>query len=93
MSDSNSRNDGPRRCELHVREAILDYVKVHPHAADSIEGIATWWLRESREQPSRSELAFELDKLALSGDLKRIETPDGGSFYTGNASRIADKRG
>ena len=93
MSDANSRNIDPRRRELQVREAILAYVKAHPHAADSIKGIAAWWLRDVPEQPSRSELAAELDKLTLSGDLKRTETPDGGAFYSGNASRSADERG
>jgi hypothetical protein len=93
MSDATSRNIDPHQHELQVREAILAYVNAHPHAADSIKGIAAWWLRNLPEQPSRSELAAELDKLTLAGDLKRTETPDGGAFYSGNASRRADERG
>ena len=35
--------DHPSECEA-VMQAIRDYLNVHPHAADSIEGVASWWL-------------------------------------------------
>lgn len=71
------------RIELAM-QAIEAYLKQHPEAADSIEGIACWWLRG---EISVEEVAESLDRLLGKGVIKEWELPDGRTIYV-SASRV-----
>lgn len=46
---------------------ILDYLKAHPHAADSREGIARWWLADRIGGATPETLQAALDDLVDRG--------------------------
>lgn len=50
-------------------QQIRTYVSAHPHAADTCEGIAQWWL--AGELPS-SVIDVALQQLHAMGELERI---------------------
>lgn len=60
-----------------VAERIRLYLSDHPNAADTIEGVATWWLsgNPSRDWINTVRRAIEL--LAESGEITTKTLPDG----------------
>lgn len=73
----------PSRTSLsQVREAILAYLQHHPGAADTAQGIASWWLPE----PLRGDeecVAKALDALLAEGRIHRHVNVDRHMIYTG----------
>lgn len=62
-------------------ESILRYLREHPGAADSLEGIASWWLPQSGHSASHEAVQEALDLLAASRRIARIELADGRVLY------------
>lgn len=59
---------------------ILDYLKKHPNAGDTLEGITKWWLAFQKIDATVDEVAAALDVLLHKGMIKYYET-SGGQVY------------
>jgi Fe2+ or Zn2+ uptake regulation protein len=60
---------------------ILQYLDAHPHAADTAEGIAVWWLKsDPRTRLSRVQKALE--NLVQNNNVTRRKSPDGHILYS-----------
>ena len=46
-----------------VAMEILDYLQQHPHASDTLVGIARWWLRRQRIETMTKTVKKALDEL------------------------------
>ena len=46
---------------------IRDYLDTHPNAADSVEGVAKWWLRRQRYEQALENVRKALDYLVRQG--------------------------
>jgi hypothetical protein len=68
-----------------LREAIIDYVRRHPQAMDTAEGIANWWLRPLHQEFTNALLLAVLEELVASRFLRRVAKPDGGDLYARGA--------
>ena len=55
-----------------VDRAILAYLEAHPSAADTLEGITTWWLEQLRIQCGIELVSGALERLILSGEIERF---------------------
>ena len=64
-------NDAQR--EEEVAEAILGYLAEHPHAMDTPEGIAEWWLMRQQVRVSVTTLMKVLQRLTEKGLLEEIK--------------------
>ena len=62
--------------EREVEEAILGYLDEHPHAMDSIEGIAEWWVSRARIRRDVTLVLKVLDQLTASGVLESVGSGD-----------------
>ena len=49
------------------RLEILDYLRNHPSAADTLEGIVEWWLPRQRHETATKAIQQALDDLVKSG--------------------------
>jgi hypothetical protein len=56
------------------------YVDRHPAAADTVDGIARWWLA-GPVQPPLGDVETALDLLIRRGVLSRRALPDGNTLY------------
>jgi hypothetical protein len=56
---------------------IATYLEAHPDAADSLEGILTWWLARQRYARTRRSVEFALDRLRRRGVVRVDESPTG----------------
>jgi hypothetical protein len=62
--------------------ALASYLDTHPRAADTLEGIARWWLPEPFACDSRPEdLARAVEQLTAQGRLHSLASPDGQTIY------------
>ncbi|VTU27733.1 MULTISPECIES: hypothetical protein [unclassified Variovorax] len=70
----------------HVRDGverlIVDYLKAHPRAADSAEGIRRWWLGDSGAAASAEEIERALAQLVGEGLMRRVSLADGTQLYS-----------
>lgn len=64
-----------------VANLIREYLRVHPLAADTVEGIAGWWLcaQETKASPERVQEA--LDILVARHEVRRVRSLDGHVLY------------
>jgi len=67
--------------------AIVErHVTHHPRAADTSEGIRSWWVAPYRSGDSLADVQRALDYLVDRGRMSRTVLPDGTLIYGGAAS-------
>jgi hypothetical protein len=64
-----------------VAGEILSYLASHPAAADTMEGIARWWITRQRIEEARERVQHALDALVAAGRLESRVTPAGRALY------------
>lgn len=57
----------PERVHPTISEEIVRYLASRPHAADSVHGIAAWWLQRQRFEDSVAQVQQALDELEAKG--------------------------
>lgn len=60
---------------------ILEYLKAHPHAGDTLEGITRWWMVRQRLNESIAIVKRALEMLKSKGCVLERKTPDGRTLY------------
>lgn len=63
-----------------IAHELEHYISLHANAADTLEGIARWWL-DRPEQPELSRVEAALALLVERGVLARRLLPDGKHIY------------
>lgn len=53
----------------------------HPSAADSVEGVAAWWLPHCTVPPPLAQVEQALAVLVQQGRLRRVTLADGSTLY------------
>jgi hypothetical protein len=72
---------------MKVREDVLNYFLRFPEAADSLEGVARWRLREEYIHSTLEETHLALEWLASHGFLVSEELASAGKVYLLDVSR------
>lgn len=67
-----------------IELALLAYLAQHPQAADSLAGVARWWVGDDAAY-SVAEIRGALDRLVDSGALRRERLADGTEWYASAA--------
>lgn len=60
------------RSDRSLDAAVLGYLEEHPHAMDTLEGIAEWWIERERIRFDVARVAGALARLVDRGVLERI---------------------
>jgi hypothetical protein len=63
------RTAGERNVDT-VAQEILRYLREHPAASDTNEGIAQWWLQRQRLEDALATVQSALDRLVEKGELE-----------------------
>lgn len=71
-------------------QAVLDYLAMHPHAGDSDEGIAQWWLPMMNVILPIDVVQQALDLLVAQRLLLCITLPDGRCLYLGRGPAASE---
>jgi hypothetical protein len=65
-----------------VIDEITRYLDAHPHAADTVDGIARWWLSgPGVDCVAREDLQQALEQLVARGTMTRVHTANGTVLY------------
>ena len=64
-----------------LREEILDYLRTHPQAADTVTGIVSWWLPRQRGEATLASVQQALDELATQGLVMKTMLADETILY------------
>ena len=76
MAGPNSRVWG----KAELKEAVRQYLVVHPQAMDTLEGIAEWWLTRQDARVELETLARVLRDLTAEGVLEQMGSGDQARF-------------
>jgi hypothetical protein len=72
VNDPPDRSSHEGQGDVELLKAVVDYLSEHPHAMDTLEGIAQWWIPRQQVRVEASRLASALDLLTERGMLERI---------------------
>ncbi|HEU0202102.1 MAG TPA: hypothetical protein VFR86_16930 [Burkholderiaceae bacterium] len=65
-----------------LERAVLAYLEAHPHAADSVQGVARWWLGSMGVTASLLDVESVLKGLVARGVLRSVRLVDGTTLYS-----------
>jgi hypothetical protein len=68
--------------ESEVQASVIEYLRQHPQAADSLDGIVQWWLPRQRYETAHERIGRLLEEMVADGILDRRTLPDGTSLYS-----------
>ena len=67
-----------------VEGTVLAYLAQHPDAADTLDGIVSWWLPQQRYETERRRIEQVLSRLVERGQLRCNRLPGGAVLYALN---------
>ena len=70
---------------------ILRYLRAHPQAADTVDGIVMWWLPRQRYEEAVDRVQHALDDLVAQGLVDRIMLVDGTVLYADRGQESFDQ--
>ncbi len=73
-------NDVPETVQ-DMAEDILKYLRDHPQARDTLDGILDWWLLRERYRQRRALVQQALDYMVGQNLVARTTNPDGVTIY------------
>lgn len=65
---------------FRVAECVLQYLREHADAGDTVEGILTWWL-DGAPSPTPAAVRRAMEWLVVQGCVERQTLPDGTVVY------------
>ena len=74
------RDDDSQR-KKKMTEEILDYLRTHPSAADTVEGITRWWLGLPPCEPDKQAVEEALEDLVKMRIVRKTWKGDGQAIY------------
>ena len=74
----------------HTARAILDYLRKHPDAQDTLSGIAQWWLAEEKMKKRTVTITEALNELIVGGFVLTRRGKDSQIHYRLNERRLND---
>jgi hypothetical protein len=75
--------------DSEVEQTVLEYLDSHPYAADTLDGITSWWLPRQRYTTAQRRIEAVLARLVDQGVLQLRRLPNGTAMYALEASRRA----
>jgi len=73
---------------MRVANQIEGYLKSHPHAADTLEGITQWWLPGQGIEVSSLIVQQALNYLSLKAVVKCNANLNGNRIYSNNKDKV-----
>lgn len=71
-----------------LSDEILGYLRAHPQAADTVDGIVEWWLPRQRYDEAVHRVQQVLDELVARGLVNQITLVDGTVLYANQGHQL-----
>jgi hypothetical protein len=75
-----------------IEDAMMNYLRKHPDAADTLDGIVAWWLPLQRFETIKVRVESALAHLVEKGLLNREQLPDGSQLYALKKPSVKSRR-
>jgi hypothetical protein len=72
---------------VELRDLILEYLRQHPHAADTLEGIASWWVNQRQVSWDLYQVEEVLERLVEEGRIAKQIGREGAVRYSASSNR------
>lgn len=72
MNDKRNKSPPARDSNKGARGEIIDYLRSHPEAADTIDGILDWWIPAQRYENAKKEIEQVLHELVVQGLIEEV---------------------
>jgi Fe2+ or Zn2+ uptake regulation protein len=72
VADSSNEQAAENGREKQLEQAVVSYLHEHPHAMDTLEGIAEWWIMRQKVRVDIETLTRALERMTDRGLLERI---------------------
>lgn len=69
------------------RQEIVEYLHVHPYAADTVDGIIQWWLSRQRYETAKAVIQRALEDLVDQGIVDYVDTGNNTRVFRLSANR------
>jgi hypothetical protein len=66
---------------VEIERLIRSYAASHPNAADTLEGLHSWWVGARVPGATRAEVEAACARLVAAGVIERVELPDGVTLF------------
>ncbi len=76
---------------IHIANDIETYLKQHPDAADTLDGIIKWWVSRIRIEESVGDISKALVLLELENIVAKTRTVDGRVIYSRQQKCYSDQ--
>lgn len=76
-----SHSDAAAKSDDEIERSLLAYLRGHPQAADTLDGIVEWWLPLQRYETARRRVENAVEKLVSRGVLRRDSLQNGDVLY------------
>lgn len=73
-----------------ITNEIMTYLANHPNAADTLDGVAKWWLLDRSDKLQLGQVKQALDELVAKGLVAAQKGGDSKIVYRVNRSRLED---
>lgn len=73
---------------LVIADQIVSYLASHQRSADTLEGIARWWLLRQRLEEETAKVQRAVDHLCEGGLLKGVPVHGGDTVYMINVGSV-----
>ena len=73
-------------------DEIMRYLKTHPSAADTADGIVRFWIPRQRAAELTAKVQQALDYLVEQGQINEVELAGGQVIYSGSAGKTEEDR-
>ncbi|MDO9712910.1 hypothetical protein [Paracraurococcus lichenis] len=71
-----------------LKREVLGFLDAHPDAADTLEGIAQWWILHQRFLRALPALGTVLEELERTGEMERVRSLDGRPLWRAGPTRV-----
>jgi hypothetical protein len=68
--------------ESEIETSVLEYLRRHPQATDSVIGIVEWWLPRQRYETALERIGSIVERMVSDDRLTRRTLPDGTTVYS-----------
>ena len=76
-----STNQESSQDVLQLADEITRYLKTHSNVADTLEGIAHWWILRQRLHEEHAKVEQAMEYLCAQGIVEAVELRDGKILY------------
>jgi hypothetical protein len=76
--------------ENEMTFAILRYLRAHPDAKDTLEGIGQWWLLREWSERNLEEVEATLSDLVRKGLVVEAQNESGRSYYGVDRTKVEE---